>query len=150
MTAKKTRERNTKEDVETRRSLTKIPTAIDFSGLCQGALDGCIAEEDAASRLRELADQIEGGKSYRLSVRDAYSFESTANAGDLAASYVTLVLSLGRFFVPFFGPSPRVLKAEARYSAHLEGCQQCREHQTAAPFDLCAKGKKLMQKMPRD
>src|SRR5579864_8699903 len=120
MTAKKTRERNAKEDIETRRSLTKIPTAIDFSGLCQGMLDGCIAEEDAASRLRELADQIEGGKSYRLSVRDAYSFESTANAGDLAASYVTLVLSLGRFF----GPSPRVLRAEASYSAHLEGCKQ--------------------------
>src|SRR5579864_604853 len=109
MTAKKTKERNTKEDIETRRSLTKIPTAIDFSGLSQGSLDGCIAEDDAASRLRELADQIEGGKSYRLSVRDAYSFESAASAGDLAASYVTVVLSLGRFF----GPSQSFLKWEA-------------------------------------
>jgi hypothetical protein len=145
MTAKRTRERNTKEDIEARRSLTKIPTAVDFSGLCQGSLDGCIAEEDAASRLRDLADQIEGSKSYRLSVRDAYSFESTASAGDLAASYVTFVLSLGRFF----GPSPRALKAEARYSAHLEGCQQCREHQTTAPFALCAEGQKLAQEMSR-
>ena len=143
MTAKKTRERNAKEDIETRRSLTKIPTAIDFSGLCQGTLDGCIAEEDAASRLRELADQIEGGKSYRLSVRDTYSFESAASAGDLAASYVTVVLSLGRFF----GPSQSFLKWEVSWFAHQKECQQCGEHPTDA---LCAKGKKLMQKMPRD
>jgi len=137
-------ERNAREGVEARRSLMKIPTAVDFSGLSQGALDGRIAE-DAASRLRELADQIEGGQSYRLSVRDAYSFESTASAGDIAASYITLVLSLGRFF----GPSRRVLRAEASYSAHLEGCKQCREHQTAAPFALCAEGQKLALNMSR-
>jgi hypothetical protein len=52
--------------------------------------------DKVAARLRRLAGQLEKKGGIELFARESYSFESKATPRDLASSYITFILELGK------------------------------------------------------
>lgn len=111
-----------------------VPTALDFASVLYTHEGAILPFDQVASRLRELADQLEKTTGIQLFASGAYSFESKpTRPDDLAESYITFVLKLGKRA----GPSEAEEKAAARLSAHRDKCQKCQKNLS------CSTGLKL-------